>query len=265
MISETEDDRLILRYLLGNLTDVERDRFEELYFTDEALFDKLLVAEDELIDRYVRGGLSGLDRELFEKNFLASPRHCERVEFAKIMLKSPSSSQTDIRSAFVRRKPSLLGSFSSFWRAQNRVFQFALGIIVLLMVLGTTWLIIKNTWPWRSIPQQEVLFNLAPLNVRGINETPVLNLPPEVKRVQLKLHFERGTYNTYRVLLQNAAGVSILEEAGLKAGTSGTEKVLGVVINSDLLAAGTYFLTLSGEADKDHTDLLSEYQFKIVK
>src|SRR6476619_2765400 len=79
--NQTETTR---RYLLGTLSDEERDRFEEMYFSDDAAFDEVEIAEGELIDRYVRGELSKPDRAQFESVVARSPRLVERVEFARV-------------------------------------------------------------------------------------------------------------------------------------------------------------------------------------
>ena len=74
------DDRLLQRYLLGDLSEQEQDGIEELYFTDDDYLDKLLVAENELIDDYLRGKLSAAERRKFERNYLTTPEKRQRVQ-----------------------------------------------------------------------------------------------------------------------------------------------------------------------------------------
>jgi len=73
-----------MRYVLGTLPDAERVRLEERYFSDDAEFEEIEIAEEELIDRYVRGELSTTDRAAFEQTIARSPRLMERVEFARL-------------------------------------------------------------------------------------------------------------------------------------------------------------------------------------
>src|SRR5262245_43346719 len=73
-----------MRYLLGTLSEAERARLEEGYFSDDKEFEEIEIAEEELIDRYVRGELTGTDRKEFEQTVARSPRLMERVEFAKL-------------------------------------------------------------------------------------------------------------------------------------------------------------------------------------
>lgn len=56
-MSGEEQQRVLRRYLLGELPEAERSRLAEQYLIDEELFDKLLAVENELLDQYVRGEL----------------------------------------------------------------------------------------------------------------------------------------------------------------------------------------------------------------
>jgi len=73
-----------MRYLLGTLSDEERARLEERYFSDDAMFEEIEIAEEELIDRYVRGELSRSDADRFAATVAGSSRIAERVEFARV-------------------------------------------------------------------------------------------------------------------------------------------------------------------------------------
>lgn len=70
----------IREYLLRNLADAERARFEESYFADDDLLDRVEAEEDLLVSDYVLGRLSDADRRRFEKALLATPYYRERVE-----------------------------------------------------------------------------------------------------------------------------------------------------------------------------------------
>lgn len=83
---ETEDERLLIRYLLEDLSEGERGRVEQRYFADDALYTKLLVTEDDLIDSYVQGVLPREDRERFERVYVADPRLRKRVEANRELL-----------------------------------------------------------------------------------------------------------------------------------------------------------------------------------
>ena len=83
MGSGTEEDRLMLDYLLGRLTEEERIRLEEGYFQDDALLTRLEFLEDRLIDEYVNQELSPQDRADYESRFMASPRRLEKARLVQ--------------------------------------------------------------------------------------------------------------------------------------------------------------------------------------
>lgn len=81
MSREASPDRGRIReYLLRSLAEADRARFEESYFTDDALLDRIETEEDLLVTDYVLGRLSPDDRGRFEKALLATPYYRERVE-----------------------------------------------------------------------------------------------------------------------------------------------------------------------------------------
>lgn len=67
-------------YLLRRLGDDERQTFEESYFADDALLDRVEAEEDLLVTDYVLGRLSDEDRRRFEQALLGTPYYRERVE-----------------------------------------------------------------------------------------------------------------------------------------------------------------------------------------
>jgi hypothetical protein len=80
--SKLQDEVMLRRYLLGELTEDEEARQEERLFTEQDYFDRLLLVEDDLIDEYVSGTLSGQDKERMERRFLASPARQEKLRLA---------------------------------------------------------------------------------------------------------------------------------------------------------------------------------------
>lgn len=74
-----------MNYLLNRLSEEERISLETAFFSDNAQFEQLEIAEDELIDHYVRNELSDSDREQFDAAVLTSPRLRERVNIARAL------------------------------------------------------------------------------------------------------------------------------------------------------------------------------------
>jgi anti-sigma factor RsiW len=83
---KSETDNLIARYLLGELPEDERDRFEERLFADDLFFREIEAARDQLIEDYLRLALSERERERFETYFLASPSRREQVDNTRALI-----------------------------------------------------------------------------------------------------------------------------------------------------------------------------------
>lgn len=85
MSQQSSRQEVAKRYLLGTLSEEERDKLEQTYFSDDAEFDEIEIAEDELVDQYVRGKLAGDDRRRFENLASNSKRLGERIAFARVL------------------------------------------------------------------------------------------------------------------------------------------------------------------------------------
>ena len=67
-------------YLLRRLSETARARFEEAYFADDGLFDRIESEEDRLVSDYVLGHLDSSDKLRFEASLLRTPYYKERVD-----------------------------------------------------------------------------------------------------------------------------------------------------------------------------------------
>lgn len=83
MGDKPSNEPLLVKYLLGELSDEEERQLEEQYFADDDLHEELQSVEIDLIDRYVSNELSGYELEKFKKQFLFAPDRIQDVMFAK--------------------------------------------------------------------------------------------------------------------------------------------------------------------------------------
>jgi TolA-binding protein len=142
MIQEVDNRQSLTRYLLGDVSDNERERIEES-FTDENAFNEYLVVEEDLVDAYIRGELSPQERRKFEDNYLGpSLERRERVAIARAILeclpemqKSPAPVAA-VAAAGADSKPSSIKAF--FSRYKVAALQYALAAIVVGVL--TFWL-----------------------------------------------------------------------------------------------------------------------------
>jgi len=95
MKRHSDNESLIINYLLGALPEAELERFEQRYLEDETLFEELQEIEDELIDDYVSGALTAEQQAQFEQYFLRSPKRREKLEFARAMTERAAAWKTE--------------------------------------------------------------------------------------------------------------------------------------------------------------------------
>jgi hypothetical protein len=124
-MSVMEQERRLIRYLLGELSKAERVEIEDSYLADSEAFDQLLIAEDQLIDDYVREHLSAKDRQLFEKNFLSSAERRTRLGSARALL-----AFADKHSEAAAQRP------ESVWKRLRRFFDIETPFPRLVLATG---------------------------------------------------------------------------------------------------------------------------------
>lgn len=82
MSQNWDNEAMLRRYLLGSVSDEERQEIERWMLMDGAFFDQLCALEEELVDEYVFDRLSPEDRDKFQKSFLSNPEGVEQIQFA---------------------------------------------------------------------------------------------------------------------------------------------------------------------------------------
>ena len=133
-----ESEQIMMRYLLGELSEQEQSALEEKYFTDPEVFDQVLKTESELVDAYARGRLSKETRERMEQFYMAHPVRAERVKFAAAL-----TSRLD---HFQESGKNQATSPVSWWqtllvtvRGNRPTLRFAMALASLFIVFGTIW------------------------------------------------------------------------------------------------------------------------------
>src|SRR5262249_37768703 len=97
MATDLNNEKLISRYLLGELSKEQQVEIEDRAFADKEYLASITAVENDLIDEYVRHELSAADRRKFESRFLASAERRKRVEFAKALAQvAPVAEKTAI-------------------------------------------------------------------------------------------------------------------------------------------------------------------------
>src|SRR4051794_29745717 len=83
--SQTFSDEAVRRFLLGSLGPTEQSRFEHSLFVDEALDQRVRLAELELADDYSANRLSRADRDRFRQRFLLTADREKKLEVSSAL------------------------------------------------------------------------------------------------------------------------------------------------------------------------------------
>jgi hypothetical protein len=136
---KSENEKLIIRYLLGDLPEEESVRIEDRYFADDDFFEELAIVEEELISDYEHGKLTGHERERFKDKYLSSPTRRNRVEFSRNLMNALSIERGSTKPDRSESRSWLRTLLTS----RNRSLQFALSAAALLFLAVTSLLVIE--------------------------------------------------------------------------------------------------------------------------
>lgn len=139
MAADLNNEKLISRYLLGDLSEEQQVEIEDRAFADKEYLASITAVENDLIDEYVRHELTDADRRKFESRFLASAERRKRVEFAKALARVPA--EVPVPEKRVVQSWSWRESLYAFISVLNPAARFALTAAMLILLVGGAWLL----------------------------------------------------------------------------------------------------------------------------
>jgi hypothetical protein len=279
------DEKLLVQYLLGRLSEEKQAQVEDRAFADSEYRSALEAAEADLIDTYVRGELAEAERRAFEAQFLNSPERRSKVEFARALaiVAVDKPARVHAGSELPRAHQSLIDLIVG-WRPTLR---FAMAMAALIFIAGLFWTMQRGIPPSRSAalearhsgPErkdeglavdgpgsrdetagagaQEATRQSRPPVVaslvlfaglsRAESTKERLVLGPLVERARIEIQLEaRDDYPQFRVELRTQSGNEILTRENLRGRRSGAGSVLSFDLPANALSTGQYELAVQG-------------------
>src|SRR5262245_44572315 len=144
MKGEADNEKLLIRYLLGNLPEEQRLQAEGEFLSDDQRYERLLALENELFYDYAQNKLSPGEREQFEKRFLSSVRNRKRAMIASALAHKMSESspvETTEKGIAVREPRHFWQSLKSYIVAQSAAMRVSLSALAIVS-LALIWLVI---------------------------------------------------------------------------------------------------------------------------
>jgi len=302
MRSERVDEVLLVKYLLGNLSEMEEVQVEDRAFADADYLGALEAAEADLIDSYVRGALSQPERRSFEQRFLTSPKRRSKVEFARALAKVTTEST-------VPELPTSRRGLIRLIRGWNPMLRFAAGVAAMICIAGPLWLVFHNAEMRSRMTvlesqqrefakrehelrrqlaeeqsaagmlaaqrrQQQLtgaafpvpsLFLLPGLS-RAETRVEQLVLTPSAQIAHIEIQLEaRDNYPRFRAELRTRRGEEILTRGNLPRRRTSTGYAVSLDVPASALSAGGYELSLKGFANDQAVVNIGYYYFGVRK
>jgi hypothetical protein len=144
MKEEADNEKLLIRYLLGDLPEEQRLQVEGEFLSDDQRYERLLALENELFYDYAQNKLSTGEREQFEKRFLSSEQNRKRAMIASALARKMSESAS-VETAEIgiadRERRRFWQSLKSYFVAQSAAVRVSLAALAIAS-LALIWLVI---------------------------------------------------------------------------------------------------------------------------
>jgi hypothetical protein len=296
MMERTEPRHAAIRFLLGEMSAEERERFEDQSIKDDELFQSVAETENDLIDLYAMGALSEPERERLERSFLADPDRRNRLPFARALVAlSPREASAPVHEPSASQNPP---HASLRWISLAQPLAAA---VLLGMVVGVSWLLFANhalraelqaahqqqatavqeaaglrqqvdvltselntAGQHVSSDQDSVSFTLTADASRGSGETARLAMPSTAAFAVLHLVFPADTFSSYHVFAETAGGKQVWEQEQAGSARIGAQnKEIVIALPAELLKPGDYVLRITG-GNGHKTEDVTAYSFRVL-
>jgi hypothetical protein len=150
---QSENGGAIRRYLLGELSEQERDQVEERLMSDDDLYQQLLLAEDDLIDEYISDALSPQERAKFGQRIRQVPELAQDARSVMALRKYALETAQPVveKDTPSPHRVSLLAWVRQFFMQPAIGVSFA--VALLAAVALTIWLATQNSQLRKQVAQ----------------------------------------------------------------------------------------------------------------
>ncbi len=308
-MQRTTNEILMRRYLLGDLPQEDRTRLEDQYSADAEVFEEVLATENDLIDSYVRGELTEVERQKFEAEYFKSPQRHERVEFARALSQVSVLATQAIPAQEVSPWTKIWESFSVQQGMPQWAFAAAAVVVVAggswLMVQNHRLRVglqqaqaeqaelrrgqdtlrqhiaelegnlrdqVHENQQGSEVAkletpmEPEVTFRLTPGMARGLGGTQkTLVLATTASRLQLQLMLDRDEYKSYEAVLMTAERKEVLRGKALQSLSIGGDEVVTWPLPAHSIHAGDYIVQLAGQTATGSVEDVESYSFRVLR
>lgn len=260
---KSQEYECIRPYLLGLIQQNEQPQIEERLLTDNEFYEELLIAEDELIDEYLAGKLSASDRRNFEAHFLITPEREQKVRFGRALKKYAADKARQSAPT-----PQWWSYPAAFLSSRKTAASLAFAAAVLLLVVGISWLAVKNPsqqMPGGGASARIVTAVLTPGIAREGGEITRISVPPDTDTIQLRLALPSGDYEKYHVAIITSRGTNVWTGTNLQSEQLPEGRFIVLNLPANIFRRDDYQAKLSGKLATSSFEDAASYTFRVSR
>jgi len=280
MKEEDVEEGTLRRFLLGQLSEDERERVEERFTFDRDFREWALVVEGELVEDYLDGSLPEAEKELFVKNFLSTPEQHRKLRIAGSLRRYLVPEAPPSPNVPGKEVPASGGRWFSLgaFRLNRRALLASSFALLVVLIFGAVWLsgVLRRRSQLAEVRQAVELLNrlpiaddssgvfLSPLAMRGGGAEKTLPPPNGGAVAQLWLLLVKDEYPSYQVVFWKEGDAERFTLGGLRAKVTPSGRAIPVRLPAGLLRPGAYVFKLNGVGADGHTEDIGEYNFRVT-
>jgi len=296
--SHGRDNQLLIRYLLGSLSEDETVRLDELSIADDRFAADLHAVEHDLVDAYASGALDEDTRRRFELHYLSSPQGRAKVAFARTLMLYARRGKPALGHAGVRKPGAARGLiqwslaaaamgllavagylFSENARLKHQLVDVRAGLDERQQQLDERLRHDQAATAEAARELDRLRQSLAQLQgatrlvasfvllppTRGATELPTLSIPRGPGLLAVKVQLESDDFPVYRVTMTDPAAGQVIWSSGiLQASGDAESKALSITLGADLLKPRRYTLEVIGVPARGAAESVGIYAFRVV-
>ncbi|MFN2533454.1 MAG: hypothetical protein ABR555_19400, partial [Pyrinomonadaceae bacterium] len=266
-------DASLRRFLLGELSEQEREQLETRLLTDEVFNARLIDAEEMLIDDYLHNALPAADQGRFIAQYRTTAVQRRRLRIAESV--RDYALARGIQSSTTTQSKAKAGWFGKPKSKSPYLLPIS-AVLVLVLVLSGIWIIRRvqapsirrehfereltalNAGDRNEIsPRQMQLVTLPPVSLRSVQAGADVSISGDVRVFELHLIWGRPEHPvSYLANLKKIGGSESFNVRLVRAEGS-NNGIIPFRIPASLVTPGLYQITLTGESASNPSE---EYQ-----